>query len=125
MARSISTRFFSRLRAGCRKPYFRHCMSSHTFQMVLMFFLVALVAENQKHYTSTFLLLRGDSPLDKFELVTRNTEEIVTADELLGLLEQKLRPRAYVGYETSGKVHLGHMLTANKLLDLQKAGLTL
>jgi len=63
--------------------------------------------------------------LDKFELVTRNTEEIVTADELLGLLEQKLRPRAYVGYETSGKVHLGHMLTANKLLDLQKAGLTL
>jgi len=67
-------------------------------------------------------LLRGDFPLDKFELVTRNTEEIVTVDELKGLLEQKQRPRAYVGYETSGKVHLGHMLTANKLLDLQKAG---
>ncbi|OPX75278.1 MAG: Tyrosine--tRNA ligase [Methanosaeta sp. PtaB.Bin018] len=81
-----------------------------------------MVAQNQKHYTSTFPLRRGDSPLDKFELVTRNVEEIVTADELLGLLEQKLRPRAYVGYETSGKVHLGHMLTANKLLDLQKAG---
>ncbi len=60
--------------------------------------------------------------MDKFELVTRNTEEIVTVDELKGLLEQKQRPRAYVGYETSGKVHLGHMLTANKLLDLQKAG---
>lgn len=54
--------------------------------------------------------------------MTRNTEEIVTVDELKGLLEQKQRPRAYVGYETSGKVHLGHMLTANKLLDLQKAG---
>lgn len=52
----------------------------------------------------------------------RNTEEIVTIDELKALLEQKGRPRAYVGYETSGKVHLGHMLTANKLLDLQKAG---
>lgn len=52
----------------------------------------------------------------------RNTEEIVTVDELKALLEQKDRPRAYVGYETSGKVHLGHMLTANKLLDLQKAG---
>lgn len=52
----------------------------------------------------------------------RNTEEIVTVDELKALLEQKNRPRAYVGYETSGKVHLGHMLTANKLLDLQKAG---
>jgi tyrosyl-tRNA synthetase len=60
--------------------------------------------------------------LDKLELVMRNTEEIVTVDELKGLLEQNHRPRAYVGYETSGKVHLGHMLTANKLLDLQKAG---
>ncbi len=52
----------------------------------------------------------------------RNTEEIVTVDELKNLLESKQRPRAYVGYETSGKVHLGHMLTANKLLDLQRAG---
>ncbi len=60
--------------------------------------------------------------MDKLELVIRNTEEIVTVDELKGLLENKQRPRAYVGYETSGKVHLGHMLTANKLLDLQKAG---
>lgn len=60
--------------------------------------------------------------MDRLELVMRNTEEIVTVDELKALLEQKDRPRAYVGYETSGKVHLGHMLTANKLLDLQKAG---
>lgn len=52
----------------------------------------------------------------------RNTEEIVTLDELRDLLEKKQNPRAYVGYETSGKVHLGHMLTVNKLLDLQKAG---
>ena len=52
----------------------------------------------------------------------RNTEEIVTVDELKALLERAVRPRAYVGYETSGKVHLGHMLTANKLLDLQKSG---
>jgi tyrosyl-tRNA synthetase len=60
--------------------------------------------------------------LDRLELVMRNTEEIVTVDELKALLDSKQRPRAYVGYETSGKVHLGHMLTANKLLDLQKAG---
>jgi tyrosyl-tRNA synthetase len=60
--------------------------------------------------------------LDRLELVIRNTEEIVTLDELRDLLEKKQNPRAYVGYETSGKVHLGHMLTVNKLLDLQKAG---
>ena len=60
--------------------------------------------------------------MDRLELVTRNVEEIVTLDELKALMENKQRPRAYVGYETSGKVHLGHMLTANKLLDLQNAG---
>lgn len=64
----------------------------------------------------------GEYSLDRLELAIRNTEEIVTVDELKALLENKQRPRAYVGYETSGKVHLGHMLTANKLLDLQKAG---
>lgn len=52
----------------------------------------------------------------------RNTEEIVTLDELKALLEKKQHPRAYVGYEPSGKVHMGHMLTVNKLIDLQQAG---
>jgi len=60
--------------------------------------------------------------LDRLELVVRNAEEIVTQKELEDLLDGKGHPRAYVGYETSGKVHLGHMLTANKLIDLQKAG---
>ena len=66
--------------------------------------------------------MSGGFALDKLELAMRNTEEIVTVDELKGLLELPRRPRAYVGYETSGKVHLGHMLTANKLLDLQRVG---
>jgi tyrosyl-tRNA synthetase len=60
--------------------------------------------------------------LDRLELVLRNVEEIVTLDELKALLETKQRPRAYVGYEPSGKIHMGHMLTANKLMDLQQAG---
>ena len=73
-------------------------------------------------YLPIHLGVSGEFALDKLELVMRNTEEIVTVDELKGLLELPRRPRAYVGYETSGKVHLGHMLTANKLLDLQRAG---
>ncbi len=73
-------------------------------------------------YLPIHLEVSGEFALDKLELAMRNTEEIVTVDELKGLLELPRRPRAYVGYETSGKVHLGHMLTANKLLDLQKVG---
>jgi len=60
--------------------------------------------------------------MDKLELVTRNVEEIVTMDELKALLENNPSPSVYVGYEPSGNIHLGHMITANKLIDLQQAG---
>ncbi len=58
----------------------------------------------------------------RVELVKRNAEEIVTEEELKELLETNEKPRAYVGYEPSGEIHLGHMMTVNKLLDLQDAG---
>lgn len=60
--------------------------------------------------------------MDRLELVIRNTEEVVTLEELQEMLDAREHPRAYVGYETSGNIHLGHMLTANKLLDMQRAG---
>lgn len=55
-------------------------------------------------------------------LVTRNTVEVVTEGELRELLESGKDLRAYVGYEPSGEIHLGHVMTVNKLMDLQKAG---
>ncbi len=60
--------------------------------------------------------------MDRLALIKRNTEEIVTQEELERLLEAKESPTAYVGYEPSGKIHLGHVLTVNKLIDLQNAG---
>jgi tyrosyl-tRNA synthetase len=56
------------------------------------------------------------------DLVTRNTIEIVTEDELNNVLQKK-KPTAYCGYETSGPVHIGTMVTVNKLIDFQNAGL--
>ena len=58
----------------------------------------------------------------RLELVKRNVQEIVTEEELEELLNKKEAPCAYVGYEPSGKIHMGHVLTVNKLIDLQKAG---
>ncbi|TKY92435.1 MAG: tyrosine--tRNA ligase, partial [Candidatus Methanomarinus sp.] len=49
-------------------------------------------------------------------------EEIVTHEELEKLIESGSKPRAYVGYEPSGKIHMGHVLTVNKLIDLQQSG---
>lgn len=60
--------------------------------------------------------------MDRLALIKRNTEEIVTKEELEQLLETKESPTAYVGYEPSGKIHMGHVLTVNKLIDLQNAG---
>jgi len=59
---------------------------------------------------------------ERLMLVKRNSEEIVTEDELISLLETKEKPKAYVGYEPSGEIHLGHMMTVQKLIDLQNAG---
>jgi tyrosyl-tRNA synthetase len=58
----------------------------------------------------------------RIALVSRNVLEIVTEEELRNLLETKEKPRAYVGYEPSGEIHLGHVMTVNKLMDLQQAG---
>jgi tyrosyl-tRNA synthetase len=60
--------------------------------------------------------------LDEIDLITRNTVEIVKEEELRDLISSKDRPKAYTGYEPSGEIHLGHVLTINKLIDLQRAG---
>lgn len=60
--------------------------------------------------------------MDRISLIKRNVQEIVTEEELMNLLSTKEHPKAYVGYEPSGKIHMGHVLTVNKLIDLQKAG---
>ena len=60
--------------------------------------------------------------MDAYELITRNATEVVTDEEVRALADDPDGRRAYVGYEPSGVLHIGHMLTANKLIDLQEAG---
>ncbi len=59
--------------------------------------------------------------MDAYERVTRNTVEIVTDDDLRALLA-KPQKKVYAGYEPSGEIHLGHLVTINKLVDMQAAG---
>jgi tyrosyl-tRNA synthetase len=61
--------------------------------------------------------------MDPYSLVTRNTVEIITERELRSLLD-KSQKRVYTGYEPSGEIHLGHLVTINKLIDLKQAGFT-
>ncbi|WP_114577544.1 tyrosine--tRNA ligase [Saliphagus sp. LR7] len=65
----------------------------------------------------------GSSGTDPAELITRNVAEAVTSEEVEALAADPAGKRAYVGYEPSGVLHVGHLLTANKLIDLQRAGM--
>lgn len=58
---------------------------------------------------------------EKLDLIKRNTEEIITEQELIKVLSKK-SPIVYCGYEISGPIHLGHFVTITKLMDFQKAG---
>lgn len=59
---------------------------------------------------------------DRVERITRHTEEVLTREELAALFERSERPRAYIGFEPSGRLHVGHLVCARKMLDLQEAG---
>lgn len=48
--------------------------------------------------------------------------EIVPEDEFREMVEDSSEYTAYVGYEPSGVLHLGHMVTANAMIKLQEMG---
>jgi tyrosyl-tRNA synthetase len=59
---------------------------------------------------------------EKKEIITRNSVEVLNKDELDSVLKKKSL-KVYCGYEPSGEIHLGHLVTMMKLLDFQKAGI--
>jgi len=58
----------------------------------------------------------------KVELIKRNADEILNEKEIKNTLKKK-NLKVYCGYEPSGEIHLGHLVTMMKLLDFQKAGI--
>lgn len=59
----------------------------------------------------------------KMHLVKRNAVELLGEDELREKLGGKKGVSAYLGRATTGPLHLGHVISTSKLLDLQKAGI--
>lgn len=60
---------------------------------------------------------------EKFELIKRNTEEIMVEEDLKSLLKTKEKLNHYIGFEISGKPHLGHGLVCmSKVKDFVDAG---
>lgn len=59
----------------------------------------------------------------KLNLIKRNTEEILTEEELAELLNSKKEPVVYLGYATTGRPHIGYLIPAVKIKDFVDAGL--
>ncbi len=62
------------------------------------------------------------TPDERYALIARNTEEIVSEDELKALLKEKPHPHAYIGFACTGRMHIGYFVPIQKLVDLLKAG---
>lgn len=58
---------------------------------------------------------------EKIQLIEQGTLEVIDKEELKNVLKKE-QPIAYTGYEPSGKIHLGHAVTVQKLKTLQKLG---
>ena len=55
---------------------------------------------------------------EKIQLIEEGTLEVIDTEELKEVLNKE-QPIAYTGYEPSGKIHLGHAVTVQKLKQLQ------
>jgi tyrosyl-tRNA synthetase len=58
---------------------------------------------------------------ERYDLVTRYTQEVVTDDELREALDDG-EPSAYIGYAPTGEMHIAHFTTMRKLADFLRAG---
>lgn len=60
---------------------------------------------------------------EKIKLISRNLEEVLTPEELKQLVESGTPLRHYIGFEISGKVHLGQGLAVmQKVKEIHDAG---
>lgn len=60
---------------------------------------------------------------EKIKLISRNLEEVLTPVELKGLIESGVPLRHYIGFEISGRVHLGQGLAVmQKVKEIHDAG---
>ena len=59
---------------------------------------------------------------DKLRLIKRNTDEIVTEEQLRKLLKERKKPCVYLGTAITGRPHIGYFVWVLKLADFLKAG---
>ncbi|NHJ46713.1 MAG: tyrosine--tRNA ligase [Asgard group archaeon] len=63
---------------------------------------------------------------ERIRLITRNTEEVIKKEDIEPLFKRKKKPNAYIGFELSGRLHIGNgLLCSMKMHDLVNAGVNM
>lgn len=74
-------------------------------------------------FLSFFCYNKNMSQKDKIKLITQNTEEVITSEDLKWMIENNIPLKHYIGFEISGKVHLGSGLVCmQEVKNLMDAG---
>jgi len=60
---------------------------------------------------------------ERLHLITRNTAEIITVDELREKLEHQEKIKGYIGFEPSGLFHIGWLIWTQKVKNFIDAGI--
>lgn len=59
---------------------------------------------------------------ERIDMLLRNTEEVVTEEELRAMLSVEGSPKGYIGFEPSGLSHIGWVICSSKIKDFLEAG---
>lgn len=59
---------------------------------------------------------------ERFDIIKRNTSEILTVGDLKEMLKDGRPLSIYIGRAPTGSIHLGHLVALGKLFDFEKAG---
>jgi len=81
-----------------------------------------IIRNKDYDYDGIMMMIERASADALMDIVMKGAEEVVTVEDLRNALTTGDELSVYAGYEPSGSVHLGHLLTLHKLKEMQDAG---
>lgn len=80
--------------------------------------------EGHERFLMSFrvIFLMALSSQERVSLITKNTEEVLTKEDLLSRLQNQKKLSAYYGTAPTGLYHMGYLVPLAKLFDFDQAG---
>jgi len=59
---------------------------------------------------------------ERLSLIKKDVTEVITEEDLVKVLADKQHPKAYIGFEPSGMMHIGQAINVLKVREMERAG---